>query len=289
MKNASDNQDTPKTTEPATYPNLPQSWGLFGIFIGASVVLGGIFAAIGLLTDGISSGGTTNPWFTFIAFLGSFAITFLLAHSYAKGSRLSFSISRKQAPFWVYLLLLPLTPAMAILVDSVTSLIPMPELIEKLLSEMVSLNLPSFLTAVIAAAILEEVLCRGIILEGLLKHKTPHSAILWSAFIFATLHLNPWQGLAAFTIGCVSGWIYWRTRSLGPSIFIHFVNNGMAFGMLYLLEDPTISASEVFGDYYFLVLAGSLLVALLCGYALYSLLKDYTVQSAECRVQNSKR
>lgn len=264
----------------STYPNLPQSWGLFGIFIGASLFLGATFTALQLILNMIQSrigydyaaqdvDNNTRHWFTLIAFLGSFAITFLAATLYAKGRGLHFKVSRRPATWWIYLLLLPMTPAMALLVDSLSSLLPMPEFIEKKLAEMVSLNLPSFLTAVIAAPILEEILCRGMILEGLLKHTSPYKAILWSALLFAALHLNPWQGLAAFAIGCVSGWIYWKTRSLGPCIFIHFVNNGMAFSLLYMVKDPTVSASDLFGDQYGLALAVSVAVVGVCGYILY--------------------
>lgn len=63
----------------------------------------------------------------------------------------------------------------------------------------------SFLTVVIFAPLFEELLCRGVILRGLLHHITPAKAIFWSALMFAVMHLNPWQALPAFMVGLLMG------------------------------------------------------------------------------------
>jgi hypothetical protein len=98
----------------------------------------------------------------------------------------------------------------------------------------------------IAAPLCEEWLCRGVIAKGLLRHSTPAKAILWSAFIFALIHGNPWQAVPAFVIGLLLGYVYWKTRSLLPCIFIHFVNNGLSF--LLLLLYPALNADSTTHD-----------------------------------------
>jgi membrane protease YdiL (CAAX protease family) len=40
--------------------------------------------------------------------------------------------------------------------------------------------------------------------------------------------------LSAFAIGCLLGWIYFKTRTILPCIFIHFVNNFSAVLMYYI-------------------------------------------------------
>ncbi|MBO3445617.1 CPBP family intramembrane glutamic endopeptidase [Clostridium sp. CCUG 7971] len=80
---------------------------------------------------------------------------------------------------------------------------------------------------VITAPILEELLFRGIILNGLLsKYKKNYKkAIIISALIFGVAHLNIPQGVNAFIIGIVIGGIYYSTGSMKLSIFAHFINN----------------------------------------------------------------
>jgi len=66
--------------------------------------------------------------------------------------------------------------------------------------------------------ILAELLFRGIILKGLLKTMTPVKAILWSSvFFIAANYVMPFYH---FTLGLMLGWIYWKTKSLYPIIFM---------------------------------------------------------------------
>lgn len=78
----------------------------------------------------------------------------------------------------------------------------------------------------IFAPIFEEWLCRGMVLRGLLANKMkPVWAIVISALFFAFIHLNPWQALPAFTIGCLMGYVYYKTGSLKLTMLLHFTNN----------------------------------------------------------------
>ena len=89
--------------------------------------------------------------------------------------------------------------------------------------------LSKVLGGIILAPILEEILFRGIILEAFLKKYDISKAILFSALLFGTVHFNPPQILSASIFGLILGWIYYRTKSLLPCIFMHFVNNLLAF------------------------------------------------------------
>ena len=267
------------------FPNLNQSWLLFGVFLGASLILG-IFA--GIMYSAAVLLGFSSPdvfsWAALISYLLTFAAVVAFAYLYADRKDCELKLIVKPASYRLFAILLFFMPALTILLDAFISmydLIPLPypldQIVEKFresIQDMVKLDLASFLTAVIAAPILEEILCRGIILDGLLKTRDPKSAILWSAFIFAALHMNPWQGTAAFAIGCVTGWIYWKTRSLWACIFIHFVNNAFVFGSLFLTDDPRSGLGDIAGEYYPLLTATALFVACVTGYIIYSELKD---------------
>ena len=73
----------------------------------------------------------------------------------------------------------------------------------------------------------EELLCRGAILGTLLvmMPRRPWVCIVVSALIFGLIHLNPVQIVFGSLYGLLLGWLFWRTRSLLPSIVVHVVNN----------------------------------------------------------------
>ncbi|MFM2292087.1 MAG: hypothetical protein RIS29_1900, partial [Bacteroidota bacterium] len=75
----------------------------------------------------------------------------------------------------------------------------------------------------------EELIFRGIVLDGLLHNSKPVTAILLSALLFGLIHMNPWQFVSAFISGIFTGWIYFKTRDIYICIFAHFCNNGIAF------------------------------------------------------------
>lgn len=87
------------------------------------------------------------------------------------------------------------------------------------------------LQALIQAPIFEELLFRGIILNGLLNRYKGNQkkAILYSAIIFGVVHFNIPQGINAFIIGIILGGIYYYTGSMKLAIFAHFINNLFVF------------------------------------------------------------
>lgn len=76
--------------------------------------------------------------------------------------------------------------------------------------------------------VVEEVIFRGLILRGFIKRYPAHRAIANSTLLSGFTHLNPWQlGLAHLNPwhfwngviwGSVSGWWFYKTRSLVPCI-----------------------------------------------------------------------
>ena len=114
---------------------------------------------------------------------------------------------------------------------------------------------------VIIGPICEEIIFRGVILEGLQKKYNPTKAIIFSALIFGLIHLQPLQVISAFFAGLVLGWIYLKTQSLWVCIALHVINNFISF----TFEDfGTESTREYFGND--LLYLGSFAVAALIAY-----------------------
>ncbi len=108
---------------------------------------------------------------------------------------------------------------------------PIPEWLEKAFRDMTSGNFwVNFLCVSIMAPFFEEWLCRGMILRGLLYESKikPFWAIVISSVFFAIIHMNPWQAIPAFILGCLFGYVYYKTGSLKLTMLMHFANNTMA-------------------------------------------------------------
>jgi len=148
----------------------------------------------------------------------------------------------------VLLLCVPLILGLGIMLEPLIDAIPMPDLIKEYFNRVLTHDAWSFLMIAVAAPILEELVFRGIVLNGFLKRYKPFSSILLSALIFGIAHLNPWQFFGAFFIGLVIGWIYWRTNSLIPGMVIHFVNNSVSFLMMLWTGDNFITTRQLMGD-----------------------------------------
>jgi membrane protease YdiL (CAAX protease family) len=80
---------------------------------------------------------------------------------------------------------------------------------------------------VIVAPVTEELLFRGVILRGLLSRYRPAVAVLLAAFLFAAVHMNPWQFFSAFWLGVAFGWFFLRTGSVKICIVAHAMSNGL--------------------------------------------------------------
>ena len=153
--------------------------------------------------------------------------------------------------------------------DAILSVMPeMPAWLEDALKSLTtgdSLFL-NFLLVSIFAPFFEEWLCRGMILRGLLGNKVkPAWAIVISAVFFAFIHLNPWQAVPAFLLGCLFGYVYYKTGSLRLTMLMHFTNNTFALVMSNVdsLKDVE-SLSEVLGSQlYWIIFAACVLLIVL--------------------------
>jgi len=96
------------------------------------------------------------------------------------------------------------------------------------LNDLASNPISGPLILVVVAPLTEELICRGLILRGLLARISPWRAIVVSALLFALVHLNPWQFVTAFVIGLVFGWVYFRTGSLLLCMAGHALHNTLS-------------------------------------------------------------
>ena len=154
-------------------------------------------------------------------------------------------------------------------VSPISELIPMPEIIKKAFMNLAKgTGIFAFLMMVVAAPVLEELIFRGIILDGLLEKYSPLKSILISSILFGIVHLNPWQFVAAVILGGFSGWIYYKTKSLTLSIIIHATANFCGYITRLFIDESSMDKSsiEFYGGLlnYILIILASIIITTLC-------------------------
>ena len=169
------------------------------------------------------------------------------------------------------LLVVAVTLCNTFVADSLISLLPpMPEWLEEMMKSITQGNFfINFLCVSIFAPFFEEWLCRGMVLRGLLNYEhrnkagetvrglKPVWAIVLSALFFALIHFNSWQGIAAFLMGLLFGYVYYRTGSVKLTMLMHFANNTFALVMSNIdsLKDIESIKEVLPGALYWAILA----------------------------------
>lgn len=117
-----------------------------------------------------------------------------------------------------------------------------------------SYTIATFISSCIAAPIVEELTFRGITFQFALRAVCPEwkgnlskdaygklqvsTVQFWMANVlqavtFGVMHLNITQGVYAFVLGLVLGWVYWRTGKLRYSMGLHAAFNTLSYAMDY--------------------------------------------------------
>ena len=86
----------------------------------------------------------------------------------------------------------------------------------------------AFLLVGVWAPIAEEIFFRGFALSGLNSRYGVTLAVVLSSAVFALAHLDIASLVPTFILGLALGWVYLRTRSIWPCIFVHGLHNTAA-------------------------------------------------------------
>ena len=210
------------------YPNLKQSVWLVVLFFLFSMVVGLPFGVLGAILD---RSLFKSPYVIQFLILASFILTVMYA--YRRTDRTWSDILLLQPVSWqLYLPLGVCIVGLAIVGSDLGNLfrqlIPVPESVQDLFGGPARRETPylfTFYAMVVQAPMIKEVLFRGVILGGLLAHRTRNRAIIWSTLLFAISHLHPWRYPTALILGLVFAWWVVQTGSLLPAIVGHALNN----------------------------------------------------------------
>lgn len=122
-----------------------------------------------------------------------------------------------------------------------------------------------FLVGALVPAVCEEVTFRGLIQTGLRRSYGARHAVVWSGFLFALLHLNPWNFLGLWFLGVFLGYLRERTGSIRPAIILHMLNNAFALIVFSLQDEETWMHPPEFISWWYTLVAGAVLIGALIG------------------------
>lgn len=74
-------------------------------------------------------------------------------------------------------------------------------------------------------AVVEEIAFRGLLQTWTMRAISPAKAIVFASFLFTVLHFNVLSFPYLFGLGCLLGFVQWKTSSTYPSILIHLLHN----------------------------------------------------------------
>ena len=210
------------------YPNLKQSVWLVVLLLVAMNALGLVLHFLG------AASGNATRIFYYLALIANLPVIglFVLYAQRRPVGPWSEVLLFNTVPWKMYFPISVSIVGLGIFISNLASfvqyLIPIPEEILGMFLDLMGSKTPfglAFYVLAIQAPLTEEVLCRGVILGGLLSHGTRGRAMLWSAFLFAALHMNPWQFPGTLILGIVFAWWVVHTGSLAPALFGHALNN----------------------------------------------------------------
>lgn len=228
---------------------------LFLVYLAISFLLGVLIAIIQKIIEefflphgsefDLLKGGFSNLLIAVITF-GFFLLYINKTHKIVWPDIFRFSTF----PKYILLPLVPLIIGEAIIISEIDNIfrfiIPIPEFFTQVLFEMQNDGLYSAVLIIVIAPLTEEILFRGVILEGFLNRYSPTKAILYSSVFFSLFHFNPLQFVSAFAGGVLLGYIYTKTRSLIPCILMHAFFNSICFSASQLpVEIPGFSSDPL--------------------------------------------
>ena len=108
-------------------------------------------------------------------------------------------------------------------------------------------NFGQYALAVLLVAVLpafcEEIIFRGVVLNGLRKFGM-WPAILISSLFFMLMHGNIQQTVYTLFLGIMLGYVVYKTKSLWAGIIVHFINNLITITWLYFANLGWVESSS---------------------------------------------
>lgn len=209
------------------FPTMGDLFAMLGIVFGFQIIVGLVvsIAAIFSTGDAAPDPQAQGRLMAAVYFFSMFpALAAVLWYRRSRGGRgpVAGVSTRGLNPallLWAFVFML----ATGIVFEPLMSLLPMPSY------EMIGRGAWMILSLVVMAPVMEELLCRGVVLGSLRTRYGVVPAWLLSALFFGVLHVQPLLVVNAFVLGLILGFIYIATDSIWAVMILHALNNAVAY------------------------------------------------------------
>ncbi len=213
--------------KPKAYPTVLHALALMAIVIGVQF---GVYSLIASLSQSLSASWLRrDAALVAISNLAAFSAALALGLIHKKASPKDALGLRPFRPAMLIPTVLTLS-GMMILISELDNLLrhffPPPEMFEQTIANLLQGGVAAIIALLVIAPLTEELFFRGLVLQGFTQNYGPRRAIVYSALLFALIHLNIYQFVGTFAAGILLGWLRIATGSVWPGVVGHFVNNG---------------------------------------------------------------
>ena len=152
----------------------------------------------------------------------------------------------------------------------------------------------SLILLALLPAIFEELIFRGILLNGLRQGLSDIAALFMSALMFALIHGSIQQLVYPFALGLVLGWLAMRTGSTFTSMLVHFLNNAIVLIVNYFTARHELNMAIEYNAWQWVV---AIVVAIVAGVLIYLIERFYfkgknqdeTLEAEQNQVKQEKK
>jgi len=132
----------------------------------------------------------------------------------------------------------------------------------------------------LAPAVCEEIFFRGTLQRLLINlFGNVHLGIATCSFVFAAIHLNAEQFIPMFFLALVLGYVCYYSKSIWPSIILHFFNNAFAIWVTYLQDKMPVAKAIATDDYTPPITATILAFVVIGGFFYWLIKKNQTLNT----------
>lgn len=238
---------------------IVQAAGIFALVLVAMLVVGGISSVVFGLHVAILS---TEAVILLVplSFLSVGGYSFRRIVSYPQRLGVSFWILVAATSVFLFVVISDIT-------GYVNQLVPRPEWQQKALLEfIVAKTWPEYLFRIFAGAVLvgfcEEFAFRGFLQRVFSERLGGIKGFSLAAFLFAFMHLDPWNFFGIFLLGLFLGYLVYLTGNLWTAVFVHLLSNGIAFSVGFFTPDAGSDFAYTFPPYLTLLFTFLFIVSL---------------------------
>lgn len=205
--------------------------------------------------------------FTLSKDICTYSAAFLILHFLSRKEIKSYNFKIPKHPTFLLIIVVSLSFAISIGIPSYFLLLNNINYHNPLTLPSTKVSIYGIVGIVIIAPLFEELIMRGIILDGLLKNNGWVKSIIITTIIFILIHFDLFKTPGLVFSGLFLGWIYYKTKNLILTVAFHLIYN-LINTIHPILVTNDFRNYKYFGEYTNLIIIISLMIFLVSIYLL---------------------